>query len=107
MSVVVIGMEEPECCPCELAGGYEIADPCFAGAGSPYMHKEFYQCVDDGTRPDWCPVRPLPDAHGDLIDRGQLAGRFVPRQAYFTDAIKEKIETAPTVIEAEGGSGHD
>lgn len=61
----------------------------------------------DGTRPDWCPLRPLPDAHGDLIDRGQLVGRFVPRQAYFTDAIKEKIETAPTIIEAEGGNVED
>lgn len=39
--------------------------------------------------------------HGDLIDRGVLAAEFWDGQAYFTDAIKRKINGATTVIPAD------
>lgn len=102
MSVVVIGMEKPERC---LSCDFQI----FSTDGSIYCRRTMTAISPAHTRsPDWCPLRSLPDAHGDLIDRGQLVGRFVPRQAYFTDAIKEKIETAPTILEAEcAGIMHD
>ena len=66
---VVVRMEMPKSCPCEFAGGYDIPLPCFAGHGIPKRCKEFDECVENGTKPDWCPfVCALPEGHGRLID---------------------------------------
>lgn len=66
---VVVRMEMPKSCPCELAGGYDIPLPCFAGHGIPKRCKEFDECVENGRKPDWCPfVCSLPEGHGRLID---------------------------------------
>jgi hypothetical protein len=45
---------------------------------------------------------PVPE-HGRLGDVDALTERFWDGQCYFTDAIKSKLQTAPTVIEAEEG----
>lgn len=69
MSECVVRMEMPKSCPCELAGGYDIPLPCFAGHGIPKRCKEFDECVEKGTKPDWCPfVCALPEGHGRLVD---------------------------------------
>ena len=68
MSECVVRMEMPNSCPCELAGGYDIPLPCFAGHGIPKRCKEFDECVEKGTKPDWCPfICALPEGHGRLV----------------------------------------
>ena len=74
MSECVVRMEMPKSCPCELAGGYDIPLPCFAGHGIPKRCKEFDECVEKGTKPDWCPfVCALPEGHGRLVDADACA----------------------------------
>lgn len=40
-----------------------------------------------------------------IIDGDELANRFVPKQAYFTESIIEKIKTAPIVADTERKKG--
>lgn len=47
---------------------------------------------------------PVPP-HGRLIDADAVTEQFWDGQAYFTDAIKRKLKTAPTIISAEEGEG--
>lgn len=58
MTKLIVEMEMPLRCPCELAednnGWYA---PCFAYYGEPEREKEFDRCVEHGTRPDWCPIK--------------------------------------------------
>ena len=86
MSEVIVRMKMPRSCPCELADGYEIPFPCFAGHGVPARHKEFDQCVEKGTKPDWCPfVCELPENHGDLIDKQS----FIKRLYMYSGIVKQ------------------
>lgn len=52
-----VEMDMPESCPCELASGYDVPLPCFAAHGVPKRCKEFDECVENGTKPDWCPIK--------------------------------------------------
>ena len=66
MSVIVKGMEMPDTCEeCQLmADGW-----CYGMKNQPgtiYFH----------ARPDWCPLHPLPEKHGRLIDDSQLRETF-------------------------------
>ena len=73
MSECVVRMDMPSSCPCELAGGYDIPLPCFAGHGIPKRCKEFDECVENGTKPDWCPfICSLPEGHGDLVEAKEI-----------------------------------
>lgn len=67
MGVYIKDMEMPKSCPCELLGiGYDVC--CSFAGGIPARVKEFYECCQNGTRPSWCPLVPVPP-RGDLIDR--------------------------------------
>jgi hypothetical protein len=74
MSKLIVEMETPQGCPCELATEIEgYFYPCFAYYGVVERAVEFDECMRNGTRPDWCPIKgALPDEHGDLIDRDAL-----------------------------------
>lgn len=80
MSKLIVEMEMPKNCPCELSaevfdpfGNYGGHQPCFAWYGIPARSKEFDRCVVRSERPSWCPIKGvLPDEHGDLIDRDEL-----------------------------------
>lgn len=48
--------------------------------------------------PDFCPIIHVQSPHGKLGDLDRLAIRFWDGQCYFTDAIKSKIASAPTII---------
>lgn len=53
----IVNISMPVRCPCELAvdnNGW--FSPCFAYHGIPAREKEFDRCVQNGTRPDWCPI---------------------------------------------------
>lgn len=67
---VYIDMEMPASCPCELLGiGYDLY--CSFAGGIPARVKEYYECCQNGTRPSWCPLVPIPP-HGRLIDADAL-----------------------------------
>ena len=53
--------------------------------------------VYDGNRPSWCPIVPLPDGHGRLIDADAID------TTYSDPEVIETLREAPTVIPAEGG----
>lgn len=91
MSECVVRMEMPKSCPCELAGGYDIPLPCFAGHGIPKRCKEFDECVENGTKPDWCPfVCALPEGHGRLIDADALKELMLERKQPLVGADNSK-----------------
>ena len=94
MSVIVKGMEIPQKCgQCKL---YHAEHPmhCMAveehrTVGAPYGM----------SRPNWCPLVEIPTPHGRLIDADAI-------QDYNVETFGQRlliIDTAPTVIEAEGG----
>lgn len=113
MSVVVRGMEMPEnClkCPMQFGGWCYVSPPEIDERVAPTVD----EAVEKG-KPDWCPLVEVPEKHGRLIDADALI-RFVEDRYEITwesdcyeggikDAcsdILEKIDTMPTVIEAEG-----
>lgn len=67
--MLIVDMPMPKSCPCDLIGvGYDLY--CSGVGGIPARVKEYYECMENGTRPDWCPIKGvLPEEHGDLIDR--------------------------------------
>ena len=67
MSVLIKGMEMPKNCPCELVGiGYDMY--CSFVHGIPARVREYDECCEKKTRPDWCPLIEVPEPHGRLID---------------------------------------
>lgn len=89
MSKCVVRMEMPKSCPCELAGGYDIPLPCFASHGVPKRCKEFDECVEKGTKPDWCPfICSLPEGHGRLVDADDCIKHL------FTEWVKGEISNS-------------
>ena len=90
--VFIKGMEMPKGCPCELIGdGYDVW--CFAVGGIPARVKEYAECCQNGTRPSWCPLIPVPD-HSDLIERE-------PLRASIKESIDECQKWAEEVNEGE------
>lgn len=98
MSVIVKGMVIPNTCEeCQVS--------CEVGSD---LH---CQVTDDGnkwgwkksengfeSRPDWCPLSPMPEKHGRLIDGDELAaGCDAP---HWCRRLSE-IEDMPTIVEAE------
>ena len=96
MSVVVVGMEIPSIgCDCPL-NSFGI---CIAKHGEPD------DCYED--RPNWCPLRPLPEKHGDLIDRNAIleeAKRIsgpITGDGWDNWGVYALIDRQPTVVESE------
>lgn len=108
MSKLIVEMEMPKNCPCELSaevfdpsGNYGGHQPCFAWYGIPARSKEFDRCVVRSERPSWCPiVGELPVEHGDLIDRDELKKGFFVGD-FIGDYARKKIDAASIVLEAE------
>lgn len=111
MGVYVKGMEMPTNCPCELTGvGYDLC--CSFVCGIPKRVREYYECCENGTRPDWCPLVPVPP-HGRLGDLDKLEKSFredadaewnrfaAPvNWADAFDDVANIIADAPTIIDA-------
>ena len=99
MSVIVMGMEMPENCHecrlCAQEADTEFGVCAYCGATAKQWEAYSY-------RPDWCPLRPLPEKHGRLIDAEipeddrQVYGFF-----YDTD-LQELLDKQPTIVEVEG-----
>ena len=94
MSVIVKGMEMPRTgwgCP---LNSYGI---CIA------KHETSDNCYEE--LPDWCPLRPLPEKHGRLIDIDDLysKGFFVARVEWGGVQWKYSEDDFEPIVEAEGG----
>lgn len=105
MSILIKGKKMPKSCPCEIIGvGYDLF--CSFAYGVPSRVQEYYECCENGTRPDWCPLVSVPP-YGRLIDADELE--------YHADNVRdpmgrmektvmwEKIKAAPTIIPADEG----
>lgn len=105
MSILIKGMEMPkrcEDCPCmcEVDTVYQTACGC-------KLTMKIRE-IDNDTRPDWCPLVPVPD-HGRLIDADELYKRAKIRGERFNGRFDETdnvinalyIENFPTVIPAD------
>lgn len=102
MSKLIVEMEMPQACPCDLIGiGYAM---CCSAANSKKRIVEYDECVKNGTRPDWCPIKgELPEEHGDLIDRDALLETCI---YYYINPNKGAVDTdniqdMPVIIAAE------
>ena len=87
MSVVVMGMEMPENC--------HVCVLCFGGLCFAIPPEVDVMCPDEG-RPVWCPLRPLPEKYGDLIDRNALLRK---NRAYPCSGMEAWEIVAPLLVE--------
>lgn len=93
MGIYIAGMEMPA--SCAQCGWYSVIEEvCRANRCEPSIYEAH------SSRHKDCPLISVP-SHGDMIDRDLLAAEFWGGQAYFTDAIKRKINGAPVLIPSE------
>lgn len=85
MSVIVIGVDIPEDC-----------DSCWL----PGKHCNLWLATDVGERHRGCPIRPLPEKHGRLIDGDAMKALWTG--AEIAGDIGCLIDARQTIIEAEG-----
>lgn len=101
MSIIVLGMEMPgSCAKCRIK--YWIYNDPYCPIIKSSLNWNKYSSGEWTGVDKRCPLRPLPEKHGKLIDANALVGRFEPKQAYFTEAIINKLGMAPVIVEAEG-----
>ena len=107
MSLLLRGMKMPTSCPCELVGvGYDMY--CSFAFGIPSRVKQYDECCENGTRPDWCPLIELPEKHRRLIEepKGFNYGGLAYISPYdFEGTAKyffEQVKAQPTILESEG-----
>lgn len=98
MSVLIEGMEVPKSCYVCPFCDY-VSARCDAMKGNPYTQESRYK-----KRDDFCPLVPVPDPHGRLIDADAILKKC---EFVCTDddedirAVRYSIiENAPTVIPA-------
>lgn len=115
MSVVVKGMKFPEnCAECELWAMDDQGAKCPFKSG--YISDGDWDLPSETERGDWCPLHPLPEKHGRIIDADALSDEY----ALITCEIHGfRIETlgvgdehatlkfkpwreVPTIVEVEG-----
>lgn len=105
MSEVIVRMEMPDWCPCELAvdnNGW--FSPCFAYDGIPSRDKEFDDCVENRKRPSWCPIiGELPEQHGRLVDADIAYDKIAEQEGGYymdMDGVGMGLSITPTIVEA-------
>lgn len=100
MSVIVIGMDMPkscrECC-LEALGYFCMPIESRNKDIDVWLRTQYWR--DIGERPDWCPIRPLPEKHGRLIDASELETVAKGRLGVINIG---HIDEVRTIVEAEG-----
>lgn len=101
MSKLIVEMEMPKHCPCELADSSTgWISPCFAFYGVPSRVKDFDDCIENRTRPSWCPiVGELPEQHGRIIDEAVFCENVVKYSHQSTKTIGKALDATPTIID--------
>lgn len=99
MSVIIKDMEMPEnCAECKLKTWTNTEPYCFVIQSKLEWNK--YSTGSWFGIDTRCPVLPLPEKHGRLIDADAL-----PRYTGYVlsaDEVATAVENAPTIVEAEG-----
>ncbi|MBP3674530.1 MAG: hypothetical protein J6J18_11955 [Oscillospiraceae bacterium] len=111
MSVIVMGMDYPKHCFQCLFKHSGISDFCTI-EDRDFDDEDFEDLEREDWHPDWCPLRPLPEKHGRLIDADAFIGTIRPiveedDYAVCTfrtvkELMTEHIDEAPTIVETEG-----
>lgn len=105
MGVYIKGMEMPKDCPMCIAAHYNKLDEftgCEIVPGKKYAVQRDAEYAKSSTRPDWCPLFPVPP-HGRLIDGDALIREHRADNFDFAIYACYLVQNAPTVIEAEEG----
>ena len=113
MSILIKGMEMPKDCPMCIAAHYNKLDEftgCEIVSGKKYAVQRDAEYANSSTRPDWCPLVPVPP-HGRL---GDLDRMLADNEIYYNQlgradgeigaryrSVKRSIELAPTIIPEE------
>ena len=103
MSILIKGMEMPNCNDCPLAGDFK----CNLMPSIPALCKEYDIAVQNGTRLDNCPLVEIPP-HGRLIDADTLTVRhgwldnFDNTHTHIQFVYANEINYTPTIIGSEG-----
>ena len=102
-------------CPMATEVGSDMHCLAFPGV----TFRDFGRKAECGfeSRPDWCPLRPLPEEHGRLVDVDAIikeltdekdesekgySGARKPGSSLFLDLLIGYLDGLPTIIEAEG-----
>ena len=103
MSFIVTGLEIPRDCPaCKLAhwNCRNEFTGCNAVPNKRYALTSEPGYAQTDCRPDWCPLRPISEEHGRLIDADELKV-MVPSIEDEYKYVHKLIDQAPTVFERE------
>lgn len=121
MSVIIPNMKMPmSCLVCPLARemfGCLVCVGYFKDSltGRRVYKSDLKESDADFNRPDWCPLVPLSEGHGRLIDADALMeiirAHDYPLTAHFnstdngmfTLGIQQAVNESPTIVPAEGG----
>lgn len=107
MSVIIPNMKMPmSCLACPLAREIFNCLVCVGYfkdnlTGRRVYKSDLKESDADFNRPDWCPLVPLPEGHGRLGDLDKLQEEF---KKYHDGKRLMLIDTAPTIVPAEGGT---
>lgn len=108
MSILIKGMRMPEnCIKCPMQfGGMCYVMP--ADVDESRVAPTVEEALKQG-KPDWCPLVEVPEPHGRLIDGDALQCKVDDIGLGYYEVLgvtEDTIDSAPTVIEAEGSENH-
>ena len=115
MSVIIPNMKMPmSCLACPLAREMFGCLVCVGFFKENLIGRRVYK-IDlkesdtDFNRPDWCPLVPIPEGHGRLVDADALVAdtSFFDGDDWYYGYSAKQIQNAPTILEAEGGLRND
>ena len=107
MSVIIPNIKMPmSCLVCPLAREMFNCLVCVGYfknnlTGRRVYKSDLKESDADFNRPDWCPLLPLPAGHGRLGDLDALQEEF--KKSHDGKRLM-LIDTAPTIVPAEGGT---
>lgn len=101
MSILIKGMEMPKSCEdCPLVEETENYFGDIMSRVCNLIYKGYTSEATKGRRRDDCPLVPLPEGHGRLGDLDALQEEFKKSKGGKRLML---IDTAPTIVPAEGG----
>ena len=101
MSVIIKGAEMPgTCVDCPLFRESAYGFGFCKGKGIVFDTEDTEWLYS--TRPNWCPLRPLPEKHGRMIDGDEVKTAFPCGESVRTECVRATIDNMPTIVEAEG-----
>lgn len=113
--ILIRGMEMPDGCHhCRFSyldeGETNDGEPCTVIMCSA-MEQGTNGAEYDGNRPSWCPLVPLPEGHGKIIDADAIWRNMTDDQGWVFQwglasdlELFEILEAAEAIVPAEGGT---